>query len=231
MKGSLMRYLVTSFSLLLVCAACFSALKVGSGTDAVEHAAKVQGRLVSLWGAPVTQGRVSFYRLAGEPEAPSSASFIAEVRTDGSGSFEAESLPWGHYRVHITGGDYCCADISPFYLAQGAFRILDVGLPLGLTHGLSTIRVRGRITDARNKPIVDASVTLVSAYNPQEWDQTRSNASGYYDFTLIQPGQYVLHAAKAGFLVSAVPLDLGAGSVQDKDIELSAGRARGLDSM
>jgi protocatechuate 3,4-dioxygenase beta subunit len=126
------------------------------------------------------------------------------------------------------GKDFCCENIQTFFVPKGGSRILDIGLGLALTDGLQEIKVRGAVRGKDGAPIRNASVTFSSVFSPQRWDQTRTNEAGEYEFSLTQPGQYVLYATKPGFIAQAATVDVGSGDVEKKDIELRPGQAQGL---
>jgi hypothetical protein len=148
--------------------------------------------------------------------------------TDRDGDYVVEGLAWGFYRIEVSGGDFCCTGIASFFLPSETAQILDLGLPLRLTHGLEANTIRGRIRGEDGGPIADASVTLTSAHEPSRWDQTRANASGEYQFVKRQPGEYVVHASKPGFLAASTAVDLGGGTNQTVNIELKAGNPKGV---
>ena len=99
-----------------------------------------------------------------------------------------------------------------FYLWRGAERVLDIGLPQIMQHGLETIMVRGIVKDEKGGPVRDATVTLVAAYNLGENSQARTDGSGRFELVTIQPGQYVVWAAKDGSRASATTLQLSSGA-------------------
>ncbi len=206
-----------------LCLCCW-ALASGNEVQNEAQPGKVQGRVVNLWGQVLPGVEVSFYRLDGERK----ESYVTRLTTDQEGSYSAEQLPWGVYRVKVMGRDFCCENIQPFFVPKGGSRILDIGLGLALTDGLQEIRVRGTVRGKDGVPIRNASVTFSSVFSPQRWDQTRTNEAGQYEFLLSQPGQYVLHASKPGFIAEAATIDVGSGGIEKKDIQLRPGQAQGL---
>ena len=100
-------------------------------------------------------------------------------------------------------------------------------MPIGYTHFLSEIKVSGNVRQPGNIPVDDATVTMVSAFNPGESRQVRTDKSGRYSFGAIQPGQYIVYAAKPDFIVTATAIDIGNGEQLILDIVLKPGRPKG----
>jgi hypothetical protein len=188
----------------------------------------VKGRVVDYWGVPVSKVELSFYKITGDKINPISQSLIGKFKADQRGEFQIEGLPLGIYRVHVENGDFCCVDIPIFYLYTNQARILDVGLPLALTDGLRRITVKGKITGLSNKPIDNATITFINAFDFQNCDQVRTNTNGDYELTTFQPGQYILYAFKPGFIVSATVIALYEGATEKRDIVLKPDKGRGI---
>jgi hypothetical protein len=99
-----------------------------------EKAARVRGRVTTLWGDPVEQARVSFYKLKGISGNSPTERLIRRVETDNDGNYKAV-VPWGQYRVEVkdssgVGG----TEIWMFYLGENDDRVLDIGMPSGNWH-------------------------------------------------------------------------------------------------
>jgi protocatechuate 3,4-dioxygenase beta subunit len=101
-----------------------------------------------------------------------------------------------------------------------------MGILIGYAHGLAQVIVNGRVRDTNKVAIPDATVTLICAFDSSRFDQVRTDKEGRYEIKLIQPGQYILYAAKPGFMVSAVSIDLGNGSKETREIVLQKGKSK-----
>jgi hypothetical protein len=88
----------------------------------------------------------------------------------------------------------------------------------------SSADVLGTVTDATGAVIPGATVTLTNL-GTQVQQQTTSNSSGDYVFTLLKPGTYSLSVAAPGFKVDVVPtLVLAAGDRNRENAVMSAGK-------
>ncbi|MEW5978805.1 MAG: carboxypeptidase-like regulatory domain-containing protein [Acidobacteriota bacterium] len=193
-----------------------------------EERAFLGGRVLTLWGQPVSDAKVSVQRIPNLPGAHSIDQTTWTKVTDPSGNYEFEELPWGHYRVKVTAADFCCTELAAVYIAAGGRRTVDLGLPLALTHGLSHIILTGRVRDTDRKAIAGATVTLLSPFDLGRWEQVRSDDHGRYMFRLVQPGQYLLLASKPGFLSASAAIDAGVADTLTTSLELRIGKPKGI---
>ena len=139
---------------------------------------------------------------------------------------DLSNLPWGQYRIRAELRGLGYAEAWRFYLWRGANRVFDIGIPIGYDHHLGQVIINGIVSDTNKMSITDATVTLICAFDGSRFDQVRTDKEGRYEFKLIQPGQYILYAAKPGFIVSAVSIDLGNGSKETREIVLQSGKAK-----
>jgi hypothetical protein len=103
--------------------------------------------------------------------------------------------------------------------------VLDIGMPFGNWHFIAPMRVAGTVKQPDGKPITDATVTMIPAYSynePQAFVsfQGRTDAQGQYDFGSLEVGDFVVYAAKPGFLPSSTAFRLNNGEKKTVDIEL-----------
>jgi hypothetical protein len=205
----------------------FLAITLSSNVAVAEdEPASVEGRVFTLWGEPMEEVKVAFYQLEGIRGTSPTERLIQETTTDGNGRYQLKGLPWGQYRVNFS-SPYGKTEVWRFYLWRNAKRVLDIGMPIGYTHFLSEIKVSGNVRQPDNIPVDDATVTMVSAFNPGESQQVRTDKSGRYSFGEIQPGQYIVYAAKPDFIVTATAIDVGNGEQLISDIVLKPGRPKG----
>ena len=193
---------------------------------AEDEPASVEGRVLTLWGAPMAEVKVAFYLLEEIRGISPTERLIQQTTTDGNGRYQLKGLPWGQYRVDFSSA-YGHTEVWRFYLGRNAKRVLDIGLPIGYTHSLFEIKVSGNVRRPDKTPVDDATVTMVSAFNPGESQQVRTDKSGRYSFEAIQPGQYIVYAAKPDYIVMATPIDIGNGEQLTSNIVLKPGRPKG----
>lgn len=196
------------------------ALVSGTSLSAQEQAT-VRGRVTSLSGTPVEGAEIRLYQLGTRTEGLAvTERLVRELQSGTDGEFSAKGLPPGSYRVSVQLLPILKAEVSRFYLWGGAERVLDIGLPQIMQHGLETISVRGTVRDQNGDPLRDATVTLVAAYNLGENFQARTDGGGRFELATIQPGEYVVWAAKDTHRASSTILQLASGARQTVTITL-----------
>lgn len=195
-------------------------------TLADDDPASVEGRITSLWGASIGNVKISFYLLEGSAGNSKSERLMEEVTTDKQGNYKVTNLPWGQYRI-VFSNSFGHTEVWRYRLWRSAKRILDISLPIGYQHYLSQIQISGLIQQSDGLPIEDATVSIISAFNPNDYQQTRTDKNGKYQFQKIQPGQYIVSASKPGFFVGSKDVDLGNGEKTSVTITLKAGKAKG----
>jgi Carboxypeptidase regulatory-like domain len=190
----------------------------------IEKPAQVRGRITTLWGEPVKQAKVSFYKLQGDSGFSSREDFIGAVSTDNDGNYRAV-VPWGQYRVEIKGRRWESAEVWRYYLGEGDDGVLDIGTPQGDWHIVSRMKVRVIVKEPNGSVVPDATVTMIPAYSynePQSFvsHQRRTDAQGRYDFFSLEVGDFVVYVAKPGFLPSSTAFRLNNGEEKLIDIKL-----------
>ncbi|HET6671428.1 MAG TPA: carboxypeptidase-like regulatory domain-containing protein [Pyrinomonadaceae bacterium] len=182
--------------------------------------ASVSGRVTTYWGSAL-EAEISFFQLEGISGNSPTEELIQRVTTNKDGAYAIEKLPWGQYRVKVATKGYGDAEIWRFYLWRGAKRVLDIGVPMGMLDHISQMEIRGAVTRPNRMPVKDATVTLLNVYDSSESQQVRTDADGKYTLLLIQEGDYVLHAAKVGFTVSATTISIRSGERKTSNLVLS----------
>ncbi len=82
--------------------------------------------------------------------------------------------------------------------------------------------VRGRVTDAQGAVVSDAIISLINSETHLD-RSTRSNASGAYFFTAVDPGTYTIAISTSGFKKTErkdVVIELGATATIDEKLEV-----------
>jgi Carboxypeptidase regulatory-like domain/TonB-dependent Receptor Plug Domain len=82
--------------------------------------------------------------------------------------------------------------------------------------------VSGTITDQTGSVIVGATLTLTSPDTGAKRSSTSDN-SGFYNFSLLRPGQYTLTVEKDGFKTTTVQLTIRLGQVATANVKLEVG--------
>jgi len=197
-----------------------------AGGYSQDEPAKVQGRISTLWGEPIEGAEVSFYQLEGIRGISPTEKLVRTTRTDKQGAYRIDDLPWGQYRVNVASLGWGHTEVWRFYLWRGASRVLDMGIPIGYEHSLAQITLSGLIQQVDKTPVEEVTVKLINAFENRESQQVRTDKAGRFEFDLIQPGQYVVYAAKPGYLVSSASVDLGNGSKEALNLILKNGQPK-----
>ena len=65
------------------------------------------------------------------------------------------------------------------------------------------IKISGKITDNKNKPLFGVSVSILNSY-----DGTSSDSTGYFSFTTSETGTHILTASYAGYRDFSQPFQI-----------------------
>jgi hypothetical protein len=189
-------------------AALLMILLFRTGVLPQEPSASARGRTTDLWGTPLRDADVSFYRLVFENGNLVSALGTLETRTktDKDGNFTLRDLPAGHYRVSVDLRGFRHTEVCRFHLPPGSNQVLDIGLEVSLLTDIKAGEVNGKVSTTDNAPLKDAAVTVMSAFAPDLVERTRTDDAGRYRVMLRAPGQYIVYASKQGFAIAAVCL-------------------------
>lgn len=175
------------------------------GKQEDEHAT-IRGRVTTLLGYPVPEAEIEFYKLTNTQQGIVSpkGELVQTTRTNNEGLYKVSGLPAGQYRIVYAGNE------DRFYVWKGADRVLDWGVPQPIIDGLPQLEVSGIVRSINKKPLPDATVTLISAFNHQQVWQARTDKVGRYDIHMIQPGQYILYASKPEYAINVTSFLLNA---------------------
>ncbi|MEQ1764209.1 MAG: carboxypeptidase-like regulatory domain-containing protein [Pyrinomonadaceae bacterium] len=190
--------------------------------------ASVKGRVTTLRGDTLADVEVRFFQLEGIRGISPTEKLIVATKTDENGQYRVDNLPSGQYRVHFSMSGFGHTEIWRFYLWRNASRTLDIGIPVGYTHGLIQSKVSGSVRSSDGRSVENATVTLINAFDPNETQQTRTDKNGKFELSTIQPGQYIVYASANGFAVSASTFDLGNGARITSDFALKSIGKRAL---
>jgi hypothetical protein len=186
------------------------------------ESASVSGRVTTLQGEVLENVEVQFFELEGIRGISPKETLVKTTSTDKEGNYKISGLPYGQYRVNFVLPYFGHTEVWRFYLWRKAHRVLDIGIPIGYTHGLREIIVSGQVQGTNNQKIKDVTVTLVNAFNPNETQQTRTDKDGKYKITRIQPGQYIVYVTKPNFATKSIAADLGNGAKVELNFTMEA---------
>jgi 5-hydroxyisourate hydrolase-like protein (transthyretin family) len=164
----------------------------------------ISGTLLLPWGDPVPtgQGQVRAYRVD-ENGDPIQAGLVP-LGEGNSGAWSFESLPVGDY---IFGFEYLGGD-NVFSRFTGGFATLDEALVGSSLESIGEDETRvidvtlllggvlsGTVTQPGGAPEVGAEVEVwhLDGESWQELKQTTTNASGYFQFKRLLPGEYTVY--------------------------------------
>lgn len=192
--------------------ALVAVLATGLSRAVDKDTAVVDGRITTLSGFPLPQAKVSFYKLE-SPDIPlRTATLVRDVVTNEAGKYKVENLPWGQYHVLAELPGFPKAEVWRFYLWRDAERVLDIGLGMGILHGIEAMRLSGTVRTPAGKPVSDATVTLLASFDSRRAEQKRTNQSGRFMFQTLQGGEYVVYACVPQFIGSSVTVTLASGA-------------------
>jgi hypothetical protein len=156
--------------------------------------ANIQGRISDPFGFPIQGAKVEFL-------SEDRAREFHEI-ADKLGAYAITNLPAGRYKVLISSLGFATEERS-MRVWDGEELIFDVGLSTGGAD-LSPIEVTGTVRQPDNTPLKDATITVENAFNQRLIQKVRTDKEGHYTVSIDNPGQYIVAASKAGFMVSAV---------------------------
>src|ERR1700687_5171957 len=146
----------------------------------------------------------------GFPIAGAKVKFVSENRTrqleliaDKQGAYSSNNLPAGEYKVSVSSLGFATEERN-IRVWDGDQVILDVGLNAGGAD-LAPIEVSGTVRrQPDNAPLEGATITVANAFNQRLVQKLRTDKHGHYTVSVDNPGQYIISASRAGFMVSAV---------------------------
>jgi len=101
---------------------------------------------------------------------------------------------------------------------------VTIGAPRLTAQNLTTGAVAGVVTDPSNASVPDAGVTLKDTTKGTTQD-TKTNASGAYQFFLIAPGPYTLTITSTGFRPATREVIVNVGQITTINIKLGLATA------
>lgn len=154
----------------------------------------IQGRVCDPFGFPIAGAKVEF-----ESE---NRTGQFQLITDKQGAYSKNNLRAGQYKVLVSSLGFATEERN-IRVWEGEQVILDVGLNAGGAD-LPPIEVSGTVWQPDNVPLQDATVTVSNAFNQRLVQKVRTDKQGHYTVSVDNPGQYIVSASRAGFMVGAV---------------------------
>jgi hypothetical protein len=155
---------------------------------------RIHGRVSDSFGFPVVGAKVE----VGSEDGTRQFQIIA----DKQGSYSINNLSAGRYRVLVSSLGFATEERN-ILVWDGDQVILDIGLRAGGAQ-VPPIEVSGMVRQLDNVPLEDATVTVANAFNDRLVQRVRTDTKGHYSVSVDNPGQYIVSASKAGFIVSAL---------------------------
>jgi hypothetical protein len=170
-------------------------------TPMAQHLApvtSVQGRITDLLGSPIPGAKIEI-STGGDAQRFSASS-------DAQGNYKIDNLPATRLKISVGYRGFQQEEFTIF--PKIGKHIFDVGLQVGNLFDIPTTKILGAVKRSDNVPIPDATITVTSAFNQRVVERVRTNADGRYEINIEHPGQYIIHASKPGFMVSATTIVL-----------------------
>ncbi|MCI0564001.1 MAG: carboxypeptidase-like regulatory domain-containing protein [Nitrososphaera sp.] len=157
-----------------------------------QSTASISGQVIDPLGIPIE--KVSVKVLSGGKK-------LIEVFTDAQGSYEAMGLPKGEVIIVVEASEFRQLK-KQIELREGR-QILDFELDIGLVSLPPDLELNGFVHQSGNKPLHNATVSVIDPFTKKLIAETRTNESGEYNIHVYRVGQYVLYASKPRFMASA----------------------------
>jgi hypothetical protein len=163
-------------------------------------ATSIQGRILDPFGIPVPKARVEVTILDRTP---------LQTFTDEQGYYRINDVPIGTVTVVAISLGFMLEKATVEVRQSGELQ-LDFGLAAGYGHDPIPIEVSGIVRQKDASPLEDATVTVANAFNKRLTTSVQTDKNGSYTVQIRYPGQYLVHASKPGFIVSATAVVLPA---------------------
>ncbi|MGA2183709.1 MAG: carboxypeptidase regulatory-like domain-containing protein [Bryobacteraceae bacterium] len=121
----------------------------------------------------------------------------------------------------------CPAALSLFFRALAAISLIalfSVASTQAVAQSLLAGDIAGTVTDPSGAVVPNANVSLKSL-DTGGTQATTTSSVGYYRFSLVRPGHYVVTASQTGFQQAQRPVNVAVGQVANADLTLEVGSA------
>lgn len=159
-----------------------------------EPTARVGGRVCDLFGRPLVGAEIE----VSSGQKPRSR----KVSSDEHGDYQITGMEAGtvSMSVGLRGFE---EEKRTLYVGPGDQVVLDIGLEVGKLVDVPTWQIAGTLRSLNHELLGDATVTVVSCFNDRLRRQARTDQLGRYKITVDNAGQYLVYAAKPGYMVAA----------------------------
>ena len=167
--------------------------------------AVLSGRVTNLFGSQLggVVVRVLPYSVTSDGESRIETKTLSlEATTNNQGDYSISGMNPGVYTVSVELQGFRRFENCHVPLHPGV-NTMDFGLEVGVNIDVPLIKFDGLVLGPNHLPIADATVTVVSIFNRDLTEQTRTNQNGRYEIAIQTPGHYVLYASKTGFAPAA----------------------------
>lgn len=179
----------------------------GIGGIWVEDKATLRGRVTDFFGLPIPETVIEVS--SGKLKSSLTA------RTDKNGEYKIQNVPGGSLKVSVKARGFRQEELMVSH-GPGEDLLLDVALQVGQLADLPQMEVKGVVQQSGGGPLVEATVTLVNAFDHRVFVKVRTDKSGQYRGVLAYPGQYIVYADKAGFAIQATAFTFHGTSPQGR---------------
>jgi hypothetical protein len=163
----------------------------------VPAGARVVGTVLGERDLPVLGAQVRFTRLRGDGDVPDLPTGSVVRVTDDAGSYVAEDLAAGLWRIEATDGD-ATPDADVLRVTEGESLVVrDLVLGRG---GV----LEGRVQDGVGRPVDGAAIAVRSLETPDDVRRLRSGADGSFRDAAMRPGTYLVRLEGRGGTPSRV---------------------------
>lgn len=138
-------------------------------------------------------------------------------KTTSEGKYTFYNLPPGEYSVSASGAGYTTVTRTCYIKSDGTADPVSTDLLLSRT--MESSMIEAYVVDASNNSAVILATVSLSLYSGGNWvDQnkkTLTNGSGYFSFSGINPGTYLLSITKAGYVAKDFPVTINSDGTKD----------------
>jgi hypothetical protein len=158
-----------------------------------QPAGKINGRVLDQLGNPLAEASILV-----------SAKGLDDrhLVTDQKGVYEIEGVRPGSYSISASFRGFHNATRTVYVGPDGQVTV-ELGLRLGrLAPSQGEAIIMGTVRLSDGSQAGGATVTIISAFNDEIREQHFVSSMGSFEFRLAEPGQYLIYAAKPGFVVN-----------------------------
>lgn len=168
---------------------------VGQDADVSKGTRRIEGVVTDLFGAPWAGATLRLKSRGFIWRRGIRSDFERETKTDGEGRYSFDNLPEDSYEVSLLKMlEITLVETKEtgVFSADKPYR-LDFGVEVGAVTTCQYM-LSGFVKDETEKPVVDAKVSLMSAFKPSLMRIATTNKDGYYSIDVCGLGDYIVIA-------------------------------------